>query len=164
MTILMSATDAQFSVIIRRVRYTTQWQMIDGHKCYAAEVTLVNPIPSMSAPDPSLWVNEPYFPSIWSKYFETVRPGFFYRIAPSDEVRTKVWLKYTGDLGVKELGSAKVVVRNARGASVPVVGQTEFDMTGAFAEGPETRDTPEWVRPLLSPLDERLDASFTPVG
>ncbi|KAG8876596.1 hypothetical protein FRB97_004072 [Tulasnella sp. 331] len=135
----------RFPISIRRGIFTTQWEIIDGVKAWAVEVTLANPLPSLVAADPEYWIRTPHFVGIVNGKFKTARLGWVYRVIPSDEIRVKVWVTPVGKIGEAGFsGTMKIVVGDQDGNLIGFGGQNEFEVTGAMSPSPSSRDTPEW--------------------
>lgn len=133
-------------ISVRRAVVTTQWEIINGFKAYAIEVTVVNPLPSEVASDRDRWYRGLGIVGIVGNKTRTVRHGLLHRIIPSDEIGVKVWVVPTTKTPVSGLtGSFEVVIQDEDGGLVETHGRTEFQYSGAFAASPPARTTPEWV-------------------
>ncbi|KAG9016112.1 hypothetical protein FRB93_011586 [Tulasnella sp. JGI-2019a] len=135
----------QSQISIRRAIFTTQWEMIDGIKAWAVEVTVANPLPSALAHERDFWIRSPHALSIFGSKVRTVRLGWYYRIAPSDEKMVKVWVVPIGEVEPSGISDTiTVVVQDQEGNLVNTSGQETFEITGAISSSPSSRNTPEW--------------------
>jgi alpha-L-fucosidase len=135
---------------IRRARFTSRWEMIDGVRAQAVEVTLANILPS-SAFSKENSFNALHNVSISGDGIETVMPGSFNRLVPGDQVRVDVYVTMDESSG----GNATVAVTDS---NENIVGtSTGWPVTKLVESWTSDKDvlnfheTPTWVSLKRSP-------------
>jgi alpha-L-fucosidase len=149
LSITPSTTDtaAGPALAVRRVRFTTRWDDIDGVRAQAVEVTLANLLPSFTL-SRNTSITTPHTIEIVGPGIQTVSPGVINRLVPADQVRVDVFVT-----GSQTNGSAVVQIRDAAGNVVATSGEW---VTTALVENwsPESdvlalHETPAWVGLLV---------------
>ncbi|KAJ7731632.1 glycoside hydrolase family 29 protein [Mycena metata] len=97
---------------IRRARFTTRWDSVQGQRAQAVEVALANLLPTFAATVRPASITSPYTIEVTGPGIRTLSRGAVNRLVPGDQARVDVLI--TG--AVK--GSATVVVRDAAGREV----------------------------------------------
>ncbi|KAH0588435.1 hypothetical protein H2248_004283 [Termitomyces sp. 'cryptogamus'] len=94
---------------VRQARFTTRWELIDGIRAQAVEVTLANLLPAFTLSSATS-VHSELLVSIEGAGIETTSPGSIYRLVPSDQARVDVFIT-----GSTVGGQATVRLRNTSG-------------------------------------------------
>ncbi|GLB37874.1 putative alpha-L-fucosidase [Lyophyllum shimeji] len=127
---------------VRRARFTTRWEMINGVRAQAVEVTLANLLPAFTlALDTS--VKSRLDVSISGAGIKTVAPASVYRLVPGDQARVDVFVT-----GSKANGLATVQIRDTRGRDMGTSGgwptSSLVENWTADASVLKTHETPTW--------------------
>lgn len=127
---------------IRRVRFTTRWEAVNGTRAQVVEVTVANLIPTrLSSADTSLRSKHQIFVS--GSGVDTLVPGVISRLVPGDQVTVEIFV-----LGSSAGGNAVVTVDDSNGDTVgtssgwsisPLVTHWTPD-----ADVLRTHETPSW--------------------
>ncbi|KAK7449321.1 hypothetical protein VKT23_013464 [Stygiomarasmius scandens] len=127
---------------VRRARFSSRWEMINGVRAQAVEVTLANLLP-LSAHSAENSLNSNHSISISGDGIQTVLPGTINRLVPGDQARVDVFVT-----GSTDNGNATVELRDSSGS---VVGTSEGWATTALIENwtPDKdllnmHETPSW--------------------
>ncbi|KAL0955485.1 hypothetical protein HGRIS_001725 [Hohenbuehelia grisea] len=84
------------ALAIRRMRFTSRWELVDGVRAQAVEVTLANTLPSRSlAPQTSLIGIHQL--TITGDGIRTLAPGVIHRLVPGDQARVDVLVSGSQD-------------------------------------------------------------------
>ncbi len=136
-------SDARPALSVRRARFTSRWEFVDGRRAQAVEVTLSNLLPS-SVFSRNTSISSRHEIEITGPGIRTVSPGVFYRLVPSDQVRVDVLI--TGGISngiatVQIYDSDSQVVGTSGGWTIsPLVENWTADATIL-----STHETPTWV-------------------
>ncbi|THV04606.1 glycoside hydrolase [Dendrothele bispora CBS 962.96] len=136
-------TDSTGPVLsVRRARFTSRWEMINGVRAQAVEVTLANLLPS-SAHSANNSLNSNHSIAITGDGITTVLPGTVNRLVPGDQARVDVFVT-----GSTDNSNATVEVRDS---TENTVGTSEGWDTSALIENwvPDrdvlnVHETPTW--------------------
>ncbi|EIW80256.1 glycoside hydrolase family 29 protein [Coniophora puteana RWD-64-598 SS2] len=130
---------------VQSAQFSTRWETVGSQSAQAVAVTLVNLLPASYANVVNATVNEQYTIEVSGDGVETVTPGVFYRLVPSDQVITDVLVANNGGTG-----NATVTIKNAAG---DVAGTSEGwpivplrSSWTADASVLSTHETPTWWR------------------
>ncbi|KAJ6590514.1 glycoside hydrolase family 29 protein [Mycena vulgaris] len=144
LSITPSTTDTPDApaLAVRRARFTTRWDVIDGVRAQAVEVTLANLLPSaMLSRNTSL--TSPHTIEVVGPGIQTVAPGVVNRLVPADQARVDVFVT-----GSRPNGRAVVQIRDAAGALVATSGEWEtsplIDNWTPDAASLGMHETPAW--------------------
>ncbi|KAG6918257.1 hypothetical protein DXG01_015631 [Tephrocybe rancida] len=128
---------------VRQARWTTRWQLIDGVRAQAVEVTLANLLPASSL-SPATAVNAQVLVSIDGEGIRTVAPGEVYRLVPADQARLDVFVT-----GGRTGARATVRLRDVNGGDLGSSGGWEVvplvERWTPDAALLKTHETPSWV-------------------
>ncbi|KAG6867295.1 hypothetical protein C0993_004873, partial [Termitomyces sp. T159_Od127] len=128
---------------VRQARFSTRWELINGIRAQAVEVTLANMLPAFTL-SPETSIHSEVFVSIEGAGIETLSSGSIYRLVPSDQVRVDVFVT-----GSKAGGHATVNLRDKHGndlgssegwATTPLIEEWTPD-----ADVLRMHETPSWV-------------------
>ncbi|KAJ7484667.1 glycoside hydrolase family 29 protein [Mycena latifolia] len=97
------------ALAIRRARFTTRWDVIDGARAQAVEVTLANLLPSFTM-SRNTSITNPHTVELVGPGIQTVSRGVINRLVPGDQVRVDVFAT-----GSHANGSAVVQIRDSAG-------------------------------------------------
>ncbi|KAF5374668.1 hypothetical protein D9615_009002 [Tricholomella constricta] len=131
------------SLSVRQARFTTRWEMINGVRAQAVEVTLANLLPA-SELAPITSVNTRLDISIVGEGIETLAQGSVFRLVPGDQARVDVFVR-----GSRANGLASVHIQDSKGnhhgssdgwPTSPLV-----DNWTADPRLLKTHETPTWV-------------------
>ncbi|KAG6833991.1 hypothetical protein H0H93_012725, partial [Arthromyces matolae] len=106
-SIASSASSPALSV--RQARFTTRWELINGVRAQAVEVTLANLLPAYTL-SLRTSIHSEVLVSIEGAGIRTVSPASVFRLVPSDQVRVDVFVT-----GSRSGGSATVRLRDSHG-------------------------------------------------
>ncbi|KAG5636419.1 hypothetical protein H0H81_008129 [Sphagnurus paluster] len=131
------------SLSVRQTRFTSRWEMINGVRAQAVEVTLANLLPAYTL-SPATSVNTRLVISISGAGIETVMPGAVFRLVPGDQVRVDVFVT-----GSQADGVASVHVQDANGVDWGTSdGWPTTKLVENWTDDPEllrTHETPTWA-------------------
>ncbi|KAE9386558.1 glycoside hydrolase family 29 protein [Gymnopus androsaceus JB14] len=130
------------ALVIRRARFTSRWEMVNGTRAQAVQVTIANLLPnSMSSLNTSL--NSKHTVEISGPGITTVTPGILNRLVPGDQARVDVLIT-----GSTTGSNATVVIKDSAGN---VIGQSSGWTTTALIEeytadaaSLSAHETPTW--------------------
>ncbi|TFK33558.1 glycoside hydrolase family 29 protein [Crucibulum laeve] len=111
-----SPTTSRPVLSIRRTRFTSRWEMVNGKRAQAVEVTIANILPN-SAQSRTTSITTEHSIIITGSGITTVRSGSVYRLVPGDQARVDVFV-----IGSQTDGKASVQVKDSNGA---IVGTSE---------------------------------------
>lgn len=131
------------ALAIRRARFTSRWEIVNGTRAQAVQVTIANLLPnSMSSLNTSL--NSKHTVEISGPGITTVTPGILNRLVPGDQARVDVLIT-----GSTTGSNATVVIKDSAGN---VIGQSSGWTTTALIEeytadaaSLSAHETPTWV-------------------
>ncbi|KAF5364987.1 hypothetical protein D9758_008190 [Tetrapyrgos nigripes] len=132
---------------IRRTRFTSRWEIIDGIRTQLVEVTLANILPS-SAFSKENSFNALHSVSITGSGIKTVRSGSFSRLVPGDQARVDVFVTQDDSEGSGDDTGATVEVMDSTGKVVGT--STGWPVTKLVEKWTPDRDvlglheTPTW--------------------
>ncbi|KAK7057925.1 glycoside hydrolase family 29 protein [Favolaschia claudopus] len=115
------SADGKAALAVRRTRFTTRWDMVDGARAQAVQVTLANTLPSAAfgnASTSSISITSPHTVEIVSPGFKTLQRGVVNRLVPGDQARVDVFVLNEACMVNESTTTATVVVRDARGRVV----------------------------------------------
>lgn len=139
------------ALAVRRARFTTRWDDINGTRAQAVEVTLANLLPSFTL-SRNTSITAPHTIELVGNGIQTVSPGVINRLVPADQARVDVFVT-----GSRVNGSAVVQIRDSSGTVVakslafptsPLVENWTPDV-----ESLSMHETPSWVRTLCISYD-----------
>ncbi|KAJ6499583.1 glycoside hydrolase family 29 protein [Mycena vitilis] len=135
-------TTAGPALSVRRARFSTRWEDIDGVRAQAVEVTLANLLPGLTL-SRNTSLTSPHTVELQGPGIRTVRPGAINRLVPADQVRVDVFVT-----GSSANGSAVVRLLDSAGN---LVGNSSAFPTSPLVENwtPDTEslalhETPSW--------------------
>lgn len=148
-------TDSENQLLsIRRTRFTSRWEIINGVKAQAVEVTISNLLRSSLGVSQNTSINSNHSISIQGPGIETVSDGVFYRLVPGDQIRVDVFV-----VGAKDGVKATVLVQDTQTGKT--TGQSDGWESSALIESWTTdpavlskHETPTWVS-IFSCRDSR---------
>ncbi|KAJ7232970.1 glycoside hydrolase family 29 protein [Mycena haematopus] len=119
LSITPSTTDTSGgpALAIRRARFTTRWQDIDGVRAQAVEVTLANLLPGFTQSQ-NTSITTPHTVELVGPGVQTVSPGVINRLVPADQGRVDVFVT-----GATANGSVVVQIRDSSGNIVATSGK-----------------------------------------
>ncbi|KAF8189948.1 glycoside hydrolase family 29 protein [Mycena galopus ATCC 62051] len=135
-------TSAGPALAIRRARFTTRWEDIDGVRAQAVEVTLANLLPGFTLSQ-NTSITTPHTVELVGPGIKTVSAGVINRLVPADQARVDVFVT-----GSAVNGSAIVQIRDSSGNVVATSGN--FPTSPLVASyTPDTdslsmHETPSW--------------------
>ncbi|KAF7349208.1 Glycoside hydrolase [Mycena sanguinolenta] len=144
LSITPSTTDASNgpALSVRRARFTTRWQDINGVRAQAVEVTLANLLPG-STLSQNTSITTPHTVELVGSGVQTVSAGVINRLVPADQARVDVFVT-----GATTNGNAVVQIRDSTGE---IVATSEEFPTSPLVENytPDTdslsmHETPSW--------------------
>ncbi|KAK7046728.1 glycoside hydrolase [Favolaschia claudopus] len=97
------------SLTVRRARFTTRWEDINGVRAQAVEVTLANMLPGLTL-SPNTSIASRHTVELVGTGIQTISPGVVNRLVPADQARIDVMVT-----GSTANGSAVVQIRDASG-------------------------------------------------
>ncbi|KAJ7853737.1 glycoside hydrolase family 29 protein [Mycena leptocephala] len=100
------------ALAVRRARFTTRWDDINGTRAQAVEVTLANLLPSFTL-SRNTSITAPHTIELVGNGIQTVSPGVINRLVPADQARVDVFVT-----GSRVNGSAVVQIRDSSGTVV----------------------------------------------
>ncbi|KAJ7183877.1 glycoside hydrolase family 29 protein [Mycena filopes] len=109
----LSGAKVEPQLSIRRARFTTRWETVNGQRTQAVEVALANLLPGFVGAAGAGADSTPYSIEVAGAGVRTLVRGVVRRLVPGDQARVDVLV--TGGVGK---GEAEVVVRDARGREV----------------------------------------------
>ncbi|KAF7289967.1 Glycoside hydrolase [Mycena indigotica] len=114
LSITPSSTDvnsAALALSIRRAHFSQRWQLVNGDRVQAVQVTIANLLPGYTlAQSPSRAINSPHSIEIVGDGLKTLNTGNFSRLVPGDQARVDVFVT-----GARAGGSAMVNIRDSTG-------------------------------------------------
>ncbi|KAJ7660033.1 glycoside hydrolase family 29 protein [Mycena rosella] len=144
LSITPSTTDATNgpALAVRRARFTTRWDDIDGVRAQAVEVTLANLLPSFTM-SPNTSITNTHTVELVGPGIQTVSPGVINRLVPADQARVDVFVT-----GSRANGTAVVQIRDSAGIVVATSGEWEtsplIDNWTPDADVLGMHETPAW--------------------
>ncbi|EIW76474.1 glycoside hydrolase family 29 protein [Coniophora puteana RWD-64-598 SS2] len=136
-------TDNGPALAFRRVRLTSRWELVNGTRAQAVEVTLANLTPVTAFETAS--ITTPLKVTVSGPSFSTVRPGIIYRLTAADQVRVDVLVENLTQMESNEL---TVVVEDESGQVVASSsGWRAMSRREEFAtsdQALEHHETPTW--------------------
>jgi alpha-L-fucosidase len=129
---------------VRRVRFTSRWEIVDGSRVQAVEITLANLLPSyLFSVDTS--ITSRYHIEVSGTNVQTVSPGTIYRLVPADQVLVDVLISNSATSG-----NATVEVKDPRGNAAVSRGWPITPLQQKWtADSLGAHETPTWVRPSM---------------
>ncbi|KAG6816740.1 hypothetical protein H0H87_003329 [Tephrocybe sp. NHM501043] len=131
------------SLSVRRTRFTTRWEEVDGERAQAVEVTIANLLPAFAMSRDTSISSEIRI-SITGSHLQTVGQGYIRRLVPADQVKVDVFVT-----GSQHNGRATVHIHDTRGKEL---GTSEGWITSPLVDewSPDanllsTHETPGWV-------------------
>ncbi|KAG6876380.1 hypothetical protein C0992_013158 [Termitomyces sp. T32_za158] len=127
---------------VRQARFSMRWELIDGIRAQAVEVTLANMLPAFALSRETS-IHSEVLVSIEGTGIQTISPGSIYRLVPSDQVRVDVFVT-----GSKAGGQATVRLHDTHGddlgssegwAMTPLIEEWTAD-----ADVLKMHETPSW--------------------
>jgi alpha-L-fucosidase len=111
LSITPSTTDTTSgpALAVRRARFTTRWEDIDGVRAQAVEVTLANLLPGFTL-SRNTSLTTPHTIELVGAGMQTVSTGVINRLVPGDQARVDVFVT-----GSTANGSARVQIRDSSG-------------------------------------------------
>ena len=128
---------------VRRARFTSRWENIDGIRAQAVEVTLANLAPTSAFSSAS--VTAPFSIYILGSDTITISPGIVNRLVASDQVRVDVLVfgvASSGDVAVQISDSFGNILSISEGWPITPLRQTWTPDPDVLS----THETPTWVR------------------
>jgi alpha-L-fucosidase len=131
------------TVSIRRVRFTTKWEVVKGMRAQVVEVTLANLTPQSSF-SRSTSIASRHEIEVIGTGLTTVIPGVIHRLVASDQVRTNVLVSVSqtsGNATVRVVDSFGNIFSDTAGwpiHSLPEIWTPDAEVLG-------THETPTWV-------------------
>ncbi|RDB20778.1 Alpha-L-fucosidase [Hypsizygus marmoreus] len=127
---------------VRRARFTSRWEMINGERAQAVEVTLANLLPAFLLSFGSS-ITSRHEITIRGAGIETLSSGFVYRLVPGDQARVDVFV-----IGSPNDGRASVHIQDSQGREI---GSSDGWTTSSLIENwtPDPKvlsihETPSW--------------------
>lgn len=130
-------------LLVRRTRFTTKWEDVDGIRAQVVEVTIANLAPATAFSSGS--VTSPFEVYIVGSDTITVLPGYVNRLVASDQVRVDVLVYGTssnGNVAVQINNSFGKILSVSDGWPVTPLRETWAPDTSVLS----THETPTWVR------------------
>lgn len=137
------------ALAIRRARFTTRWEDIEGVRAQAVEVTLANLLPAFAI-SRNTSITTRHTVELVGSGIQTVTPGVINRLVPADQVRVDVFVT-----GSTANGNATIQIRDSSGNVVATSG--EFPTSPLVenytpdADSLSMHETPSWVRQFDTP-------------
>ncbi|KIM86066.1 glycoside hydrolase family 29 protein [Piloderma croceum F 1598] len=129
------------ALLVRRARFTTKWEDVDGVRAQVVEVTIANLAPATAFSSGS--VTSPFEVYIVGSDTITVSPGYVNRLVASDQVRVDVLVYGTssnGNVAVQINNSFGKILTVSDGWPVTPLRETWTPDTGVLS----THETPTW--------------------
>ncbi|KAJ7695508.1 glycoside hydrolase family 29 protein [Mycena rosella] len=130
------------ALAVRRARFTTRWDDIDGVRAQAVEVTLANLLPSFTM-SPNTSITNTHTVELVGPGIQTVSPGVINRLVPADQARVDVFVT-----GSRVNGTAVVQIRDSAGIVVATSGEWKtsplIDNWTPDADVLGMHETPAW--------------------
>jgi alpha-L-fucosidase len=144
-----STNSSNADISIRRVRFTTKWELIKNQRAQIVEVTLANLLPTFSL-SKSTSITSNHSISVTGNGIKTLHPGSIVRLVPGDQARVDVIV--TG-ANVSNTGkNATVEIRDKQGNVVGSFGGWEIEPLieewTADADVLSKHEVPTWVSNL----------------
>lgn len=143
-SIVANGTSTGPALSVRRAKFTSRWETINGNRAQAVEVTLANLLPAHTlAPNTS--ITNTHNITITGAGIKTVGSGSVYRLVPGDQARVDVFVT-----GSRANGTANVQIADSDGRSIgssagwptsPLIEKWTAD-----AKVLSAHETPTWVR------------------
>lgn len=130
-------------LLVRRARFTTKWEDVDGIRAQVVEVTVANLAPATAFSSGS--VTSPFEVYIVGSDTITVSPGYVNRLVASDQVRVDVLVYGTSsnsNVAVQINNSFGKIISVSDGWPVTPLRETWTPDTGVLSN----HETPTWVR------------------
>ncbi|KAJ7751866.1 glycoside hydrolase family 29 protein [Mycena olivaceomarginata] len=130
------------ALAIRRARFTTRWEDIEGVRAQAVEVTLANLLPAFAI-SRNTSITTRHTVELVGSGIQTVTPGVINRLVPADQVRVDVFVT-----GSTANGNATIQIRDSSGNVVATSG--EFPTSPLVenytpdADSLSMHETPSW--------------------
>ncbi|KAF9465205.1 glycoside hydrolase family 29 protein [Collybia nuda] len=130
------------SLSVRRAKFTSRWETINGKRAQAVEVTLANLLPTHTLAS-NTSITRKHDITITGAGIKTVGPGSVYRLVPGDQVRVDVFVT-----GSRANGKANIQIADSGGKMIgssagwPVAPLIE--KWTADANVLSTHETPTW--------------------
>ncbi|KAJ7847700.1 glycoside hydrolase family 29 protein [Mycena olivaceomarginata] len=130
------------ALAIRRARFTTRWEDIEGVRAQAVEVTLANLLPAFAI-SRNTSITTRHTVELVGSGIQTVIPGVINRLVPADQVRVDVFMT-----GSTANGNATIQIRDSSGNVVATSG--EFPTSPLVenytpdADSLSMHETPSW--------------------
>ena len=131
------------TISVRRVRFTTKWEVVNGMRAQVVEVTLANLTPQ-SRFSRSTSIASRHEIEVVGTELTTVVPGVVHRLVASDQVRINVLVSVaqsSGNATVRVVDSFGNIFTDAAGwpiRSLPEIWTPDAEVLG-------THETPTWV-------------------
>ncbi|KAG6840365.1 hypothetical protein C0991_007181, partial [Blastosporella zonata] len=135
-------TSIDSSISVRRTRFTTRWEELDGRRAQAVEVTIANLLPAFTLSRETS-VSDELRVSITGEHIQMVASASIHRLVPSDQVKVDVFVT-----GSRQDGHAIVHIHdshgNELGSSAGWITSPLVDEWSANATLLRTHETPSW--------------------
>ncbi|KAJ6486823.1 glycoside hydrolase family 29 protein [Mycena sanguinolenta] len=144
LTITPSITDTSEgpALSVRRARFTTRWQDINGVRAQAVEVTLANLLPG-STLSQNTSITTPHTVELVGPGMQTVSAAVINRLVPADQARVDVFVT-----GATVNGNAVVQIRDSTGNVVATSGEFPtsplVENYTADTDSLSMHETPSW--------------------
>lgn len=136
------------SLVVRRARFTSRWEMVNNTRAQAVQVTIANLLPTFSV-SAKTSINSKHTIEISGPSVTTVSPGVVNRLVPGDQARVDVLIT-NSTTGSK----ATIIIKDFAGKIVGESGgwpTTELATTyTADTTSLSAHETPTWVRCMIS--------------
>ncbi|KAJ3995121.1 glycoside hydrolase family 29 protein [Lentinula boryana] len=132
------------SLVVRRARFTSRWEMVNNTRAQAIHVTIANLLPTSSL-SVNTSVNSQHTIEISGPGITTVTPGIVYRLVPGDQARVDVLVT-----GSTTGSNATIIIKNSTGKVVGT--STGWPVTAllthysADTASLSAHETPTWWR------------------
>jgi alpha-L-fucosidase len=141
-----STNSSKADISIRRVRFTTKWELINNQRAQIVEVTLANLLPTFTL-SKSTSITSNHSISITGNGIKTLHPGSMVRLVPGDQARVDVIV--TGANASNIGKNATVEIRDKQGNLVGSFGGWQIsplvEKWTADADVLSQHEAPTWV-------------------